>query len=132
MALDFKITAEGLRDEARALREKAKQLDQAAEVLDPAPSQQALLTMNPPSAGLSGRHAVSAKLFSDFTVAKAAETILIEAGKPLSREDIFNRIKERGGSVSSVINLVSALSRANNKFVSLGNSVWDLKERPIG
>jgi hypothetical protein len=133
MPLDFKLTAEELRLEATKLREKAKQLEQAAQVLDPSPSQKDLLTVHPPSAGLSGRHSISAKLFSDFTVTRAAEVVLQEAGNALSREEIFEQINKRGGSVSSVENLISALSRSKDKFVSLGNRMWDLKERlPAG
>ena len=128
MAFDIKATAEGLRGRAKVLREEAIKLDQAAEVLDPAPSQKDLITL-PPSNGATAIAPNNQVPLSELTIVDGAQIILQEAGKALSRDEIFGELKKRGSGVSSVVNLVSGLSRAKDKFVSIGNSRWELKSR---
>jgi len=127
MALDLKTTANTLRKEAQDWRDKAKQLDAAADLLDPDPKQKDLPSLSLPN-NLPPLSATRVPL-SELTVAKGAEVILQEAGKPLSREEIFDDLKKRGSGVTSVITLVSALSRAKDRFKSIGNSRWELRAR---
>ena len=118
-------TAADLRLEAGRLKEQAERLLRAADVLDPESVKAPPLKDFP----LPAKESSDAVDFSSLNQAEAAYKVLKARGGAMDRDDLFKEVKLRGGRGSSIESFSSVLSRAKEKFVSLGKGKWDLVER---
>jgi hypothetical protein len=125
--MDKKTIAADLRLEADKLQEEAKQLLQAAEILDPSPRQATFVDAS--FTITAGPEVVSFDNGRKETILDLAVEVLRKVGRALPREDLLEHVKARGGRVATLESFSSALSRAKDKVVPLGNGQWDLAER---
>lgn len=65
---------------------------------------------------------------SDMTKGGAAEHIMKEAGKPLTKNQIFDEMKRQGHPVANIQALATMMSE-DNRFTSLGNGEWELTDK---
>jgi hypothetical protein len=68
--------------------------------------------------------------FSGLTKGDAAAKIMAEAGRDMTKKEIFDEMKSRGHGVASLIALTSTLSE-DDRFLSLGKGVWALAQREV-
>jgi hypothetical protein len=101
------------------LRAKAAELRRIADKLDAA----AVGLFELGASTAYGAHIVPGGDLSHLSGIDAMERVLIESKTPLTKAEIFERLKERGKAIGENT-LESYLSRAKNRFTNHGRGYW--------